>query len=159
MAWQLVTSRTKFGAILKCRPFVFTEGYPSNAVQRHSILIFCLLNLFVCHSFSPLVEEADDLARDVLAAGLLVVHDTGRGGEDDIAELTGREKLNNPLLELAETDVVAGGDDTALVHAAGTVSKPTSETFVCGMYSPAVELDNDLAAAVVVDLLELANVA
>jgi hypothetical protein len=120
----------------------------------------CLLNLFVCHSFSPLVEEADDLARDVLAAGLLVVHDTGRGGEDDIAELTGREKLNNPLLELAETDVVAGGDDTALVHAAGIVSKPTSsETWVCGMYSPAVELDNDLAAAVVVDLLELANVA
>jgi hypothetical protein len=150
----------KIWAILKCRPFVFTEGYPSNAVQRHSTLIFCLLNLFVCHSFARLVEEADDLARDVLAAGLLVVHDTGRGGEDDIAELTGREKLNNPLLELAETDVVAGGDDTALVHAAGIVSKPTSsETWVCGMYSPAVELDNDLAAAVVVNLLELANVA
>lgn len=96
----------------------------------------------------------------MLAAGLLVVHDAGRGGEDDIAKLTGREELHNPLLKLAEADVVAGGDDTALVHAAGTVSKPTtSGTWVCGMYSPAVELDNDLAAAVVVDLLELANVA
>ena len=83
--------------------------------------------------FAGLVEEADDLARDVLAAGLLVVHDTGRGGEDDIAELTGREELDNPLLELAEADVVAGGDDTALVHAAETVSKPTPETLVCGL--------------------------
>ena len=76
----------------------------------------------------------------MLPTGLLVVHDTGRGGEDDITELTSGEKLDNPLLELGETDVVAGGDDTALVEAA-------------------VELDNDLAGAVVVDLLELANVA
>ena len=87
-----------------------------------------------------LVEETNDLARDVLATGLLVVHDTGRGGEDDVAELTGREQLDNPLLEVGETDVVAGGDDTGLVEAA-------------------VKLDNNLAGAVVVDLLELANVA
>ncbi len=87
-----------------------------------------------------LVEEADDLAGDVAATSLLLVHDTGRGGEDDVAELTGREKLNNPLLELREADVVAGRDDTALVEAA-------------------VELDNDLAGAVVIDLLKLANVA
>lgn len=76
----------------------------------------------------------------MLAAGLLLVHDAGRGGEDDEAELTGGEKLDNPLLKLAEADVVAGRDDTALVEAA-------------------VELDDDLAGAVVVDLLELANVA
>jgi hypothetical protein len=87
-----------------------------------------------------LVEETNDLASDVLAAGLLVVHDTGRGGEDDVAELTGREQLDNPLLELGETDVVAGRDDTGLVETA-------------------VELDNDLAGSVVIDLLELANVA
>lgn len=87
-----------------------------------------------------LVEEADDLAGDVLAAGLLLVHDTSRGGEDDVAELTGRKELDNPLLELSEADVVAGRDDTALVEAA-------------------VELDNDLAGAVVIDLLELADVA
>jgi len=90
--------------------------------------------------FETLVEEADDLARDVLATGLLLVHDAGRGGEDDVAELTGGEKLDNPLLKLVEADVVAGRDDTALVEAA-------------------VELDDNLAGAVVVDLLELANVA
>ena len=61
----------------------------------------------------------------MLASGLLVVHDTSRGGEDDIAELTGREQLDNPLLEVGETDVVSGGDDTSLVE--------TKEQSVLGM--------------------------
>lgn len=104
--------------------------------------------LFLCCHFSKLllgipfrlVEEANDLAGDVLATGLLVIHNTGGGGQDDVAELTGREQLDNPLLEVGEADVVPGGDDTRLVEAA-------------------VELDDDLAGAVVIDLLELANVA
>jgi hypothetical protein len=76
----------------------------------------------------------------VLPPGLLVVHDTGRGGEDDVAELTRGQQLDDPLLHVAELDVVAGGDDAGLVDAA-------------------VELDDDLAVAVVVHLLELADVA
>lgn len=89
---------------------------------------------------NPLVEEADDLASNVLAAGLLVVHDASRGGQDDVAELTGWEELDNPLLEVGELDVVAWVDDAGLVEAA-------------------VQLDDDLAGAVVIDLLELADVA
>jgi hypothetical protein len=88
----------------------------------------------------PLVEEANDLAGNVLATGLLVIHNTGGGGQDNVAELTGRQQLDDPLLEVGQADVVAGGDDTGLVETA-------------------VELDNNLAGAVVVDLLELANVA
>ena len=76
----------------------------------------------------------------MLAASLLVVHDTSGGGQDDVTELTRGEELDNPLLDIAELDVVAGGDDTGLVDAA-------------------VKLDDDLAVAVVIDLLELANVA
>jgi hypothetical protein len=76
----------------------------------------------------------------VLAASLFVVHDTSRGGQDDVTELTRGKELDDPLLDIAELDVVAGRDDTGLVDAA-------------------VKLDNDLAVAVVVDLLELANVA
>jgi hypothetical protein len=76
----------------------------------------------------------------VLPAGLLVVHDTGRRGEDDKTELTRGEQLDDPLLHVLQLDVVAGRDDTGLVDAA-------------------VELDDDLAVAVVVDLLELADVA
>jgi hypothetical protein len=76
----------------------------------------------------------------VLPAGLLVVHDARRGGEDNVTELTRGKQLDDPLLHVAELDVVAGGDDTGLVDAA-------------------VELDDNLAVAVVVDLLELANVS
>ena len=87
-----------------------------------------------------LVEETKDLAGNVLPPGLLVVHDTGGGGEDDVTELTRGKQLDDPLLEVTELDVVAGRDDTGLVDAA-------------------VELDDDLAVAVVIDLLKLANVA
>lgn len=76
----------------------------------------------------------------MLPPGLLVVHDTSGGGENDVTELTRGKQLDDPLLEIAELDVVAGGDDTGLVDAA-------------------VELDDDLAVAVVINLLELANVA
>lgn len=62
-----------------------------------------------------LVEEAKNLSGNVLPPGLLVVHNTSGGGEDDVAELTRRQELDNPLLEIAELDVVAGGDDTGLV--------------------------------------------
>ena len=76
----------------------------------------------------------------MLASGLLVVHDTGRGGQDNVAELTGGQQLDDPLLEVGETDVVSGGDDTSLVETA-------------------VQLNDNLARSVVVNLLELANVA
>jgi hypothetical protein len=92
-----------------------------------------------CIHLGYLVEEAEDLAGNVLAAGLLVVHDTSGGGQDDETELTGGKELLHPLLHILKLDVVAGGDDTSLVEAA-------------------VKLDDDLAVAVVVNLLELANV-
>jgi len=113
-----------------------------------SLINFGLANVFhttldgsaTCVLLKHLVEETEDLAGNVLAAGLLVVHDTGGGGQDDETELTGREELLHPLLHVLELDVVAGGDDTSLVEAA-------------------VKLDDDLAVAVVVNLLELADVA
>ena len=76
----------------------------------------------------------------MLATSLLVVHDTSGGSQDDETELTRRKELGGPLLEVTELDGVAGVDDTALVETT-------------------VKLDNDLAGTVVIDLLELANVA
>jgi hypothetical protein len=87
-----------------------------------------------------LVEETNDLASHVLSPGLLVVHDTGGGGEHDVTELTGWEELDNPLLKVGDADVVAWGDNTSLVQAA-------------------VELDNNLAGSVVVNLFELSDVS
>lgn len=86
-----------------------------------------------------LVEHTKDLATSVLAASLLVVHDTSGGGQDNVTELTGRKQVGGPLLEIGKLDVETGGDNTALVDTTN-------------------ELDNDLAGTVVINLLELANV-
>lgn len=55
----------------------------------------------------------------MLAASLLVVHDTGRGGQDNVTELTGGKELGSPLLEVTELDGVAGVDNTTLVETEG----------------------------------------
>ena len=60
--------------------------------------------------------------------------------QDDKTELTSREQQVDPVLDLVDGDVVARGDDTGLVEAT-------------------VELNNDLAGTVVINDLELADVA
>lgn len=69
-----------------------------------------------------------------------MVHDTSRCGQDEETELTRGQELGGPGFEVTELNGVAGVDDTTLVETA-------------------VQLDDDLAGAVVVNLLELANVA
>eukprot|EP00353_Schmidingerella_taraikaensis_P017671 CAMPEP_0185622594 /NCGR_PEP_ID=MMETSP0436-20130131/59315_1 /TAXON_ID=626734 ORGANISM="Favella taraikaensis, Strain Fe Narragansett Bay" /NCGR_SAMPLE_ID=MMETSP0436 /ASSEMBLY_ACC=CAM_ASM_000390 /LENGTH=163 /DNA_ID=CAMNT_0028264377 /DNA_START=143 /DNA_END=634 /DNA_ORIENTATION=- len=76
----------------------------------------------------------------MLGASLVVVHDALVGGQDDDAELTGGEHGVAEVLELAELQIEAGRDDAALVEAA-------------------VQVDDDLAIAGVVDDLKLVNVA
>lgn len=129
---------------------MFSRTPSLNAIARHVSPTF----------FIPrLVEETDDLARDVLPTGLLVVHDASGGGQDDVAELTRGQQPNSPLLEVGQLDVVAGRDDTGLVETIERVSGHARSGSTYLQHIPAVELDNDLAGAVVVDLLELANVS
>ena len=87
-----------------------------------------------------LVEEANDLTSNMLSSSLLVVHNTSAGRKDNVAKLTRRQQLDNPLLEISKLNVVAGRDDTGLVETS-------------------VELDDNLAIAMVVNFLEFANVA
>lgn len=47
-----------------------------------------MLGLFRTFPSMYLVEEADDLASHVLSSRLLMIHDTGRSCEDNVAELT-----------------------------------------------------------------------
>jgi len=86
-----------------------------------------------------LVKEPNDLSGNVLASCLLVVHNTSRGCEDNVTELTRWQQLDDPLLEIGKTDVVAGRDDTSLVETA-------------------IQLDDNLAGSVVINLLEFANI-
>jgi hypothetical protein len=86
-----------------------------------------------------LVEETKDLTTGVLLTGFLVIHDTSRGGQDEVTELTSGQQVGSPLFELTELDVEARRDDTTLVKTA-------------------IELDDDLTGTVVIDLLEFTNV-
>ena len=86
------------------------------------------------------VEETEDLATDVLGTGLVVVHDTLVGGQDDDTELTRGEHSVAEVLELVESEIETGRDDTALVEAT-------------------VKVDDDLAIASIIDNLELVDVA
>ena len=85
------------------------------------------------------VEESQYLASRLFASGLLVGHDTVRGGKEQMAELTAGEKIYDPLLDLVKGDIEARGDDTALVQ--------TSRQF-----------DDDLIGSVIVDDFEFTNV-
>jgi hypothetical protein len=60
--------------------------------------------------------------------------------EDDDSETTGREQQVDPGLDLRVLDVEAGGDDTSFVKTS-------------------VELDDNLARAVVVDDLEFTDIS
>jgi hypothetical protein len=69
-----------------------------------------------------------------------VVHDSGRGGQNDVTKLSRGQQVLDPLLNVVDLDVESGRNDSALVESA-------------------VELDHNLAGSVVVHVLELANVA
>lgn len=84
----------------------------SYTLTRLRTPIFPLVN-------AHLVEEPNHLSGNVLATGLLVVHDAGGGGEDDVPELTRGQELDDPLLEFAKADVVSGRNDTRLVETGG----------------------------------------
>lgn len=87
-----------------------------------------------------LVEETKNLTSNVLSSGFFVVHDTSGGGKDDVTELSRRQKVGNPLLNVTNLDVESGRNNTSLV-------KTT------------VKLNNDLTRTVIIDVLELINVS
>jgi hypothetical protein len=68
-----------------------------------------------------------------------MVHDAVRRGEDEMAELTRGEEISGELLEVGDSDVEAGRDDTALVESTD-------------------EVHNDLAGTMVIDDLKVADV-
>ena len=76
----------------------------------------------------------------MLPPRLFVVHDTRAGSEDDVTKRTSRHEQVDPVFNLCQLNVESRADDSAFVDSA-------------------VELDDNLARAVVVDLFELVDVA
>jgi hypothetical protein len=76
----------------------------------------------------------------VLGTSFLLIHDTSRGGQDQMTELTSRQQVGSPLLKLRELDVEARRDNTTLVNTA-------------------IELNDNLTRTVIINNFKLTNVA
>lgn len=76
----------------------------------------------------------------MLGDGLMMVHDTVGGGQDDVAKLPGGQDLIAPVLNLVDWDIESRRNDSALVN-------------------PSEQLNNDLSGSVVIDDLELSDVS
>ena len=86
-----------------------------------------------------LIEETNDLSTNLLALGLLVVHNSHGGGQDDMTELTAGEKIVGPHLNFVDLDIEAGRDASALVQTT-------------------VEVNHDLSGAVVINHGDIVDV-
>ena len=62
----------------------------------------------------------------MVLSGLVVIHDTLVGGEDDVTELSGWQDLVDEPLEVLELEVESWGDDTALVKSTVKVNNDLS---------------------------------
>jgi hypothetical protein len=82
------------------------------------------------------LEECD---QSHLPASLFVIHDTAGSGQDDVAERTGRQKQIDPVFNIANGAVESRRHDSSLVDAA-------------------IELNDNFARSVVVNLFELVDV-
>ena len=106
----------------------------------------------------------------MLSTGFVVVHDPGRGGEEDKAELTGWEELGDPIFNVLEFDVVpwsanerpsdrakrgARGGALALEH----TTSPSHSRDHTGLVQSPIQLDDNLACTVVVDFFKFVDVA
>jgi len=86
-----------------------------------------------------LIEKAQNLSSGLSSTGLLVIHDSKGRGQHNMTEATRWQNVLNPLLNILDTNIESGRNNTALVDAA-------------------VQLNDNLAGAVVIDNLKLTNV-
>ena len=75
----------------------------------------------------------------MLSSSFFVVHDTSRCGQDNQTELSSRQQVVGPSLDISDFDVESWGNDTTLVQSTG-------------------KLNDNLSGSVVVDVFELTDV-
>ena len=93
-----------------------------------------------CSHLPDLVKEAQYLACNVLATSLFVVYNSRASGEDNIAELTGGQEVDNPFLKILQLNIESWGNHSSLIQSS-------------------IELDDNLAIPVIVDLFELSDIS
>lgn len=96
------------------------------------------LCLFV-GDFTCLEKEPKDFSSCVFSSGLFVVHDASWGCQNDESELSGREKVVLPLLQILQLHIKPWADDATLVQ-------------------PPCEIDYNFPGSVIINDLKFANV-
>ena len=87
-----------------------------------------------------LVNETQDLTGNVLSLCFFVVHNTGRSSHDNVTELSGRQQVVSPSVDVVDLDIESWLDDTTLVQST-------------------VQLNDDLTRSVVINVLKFTDVA
>ena len=75
-------------------------------------------------------EKSKNFPTEMLPPGLLVVHDAPGGGEDNKSELSGRQKVVSPLLNISDGDVKPGRDYTTLVQTTSQIDNDFSSSMI-----------------------------
>ena len=86
------------------------------------------------------IEESQELSTSLLLTCLLVSQDSVGSGQHDVTKSTGRKDVQDPLLNVLDTDVESGGDNSAFIDSTN-------------------EVNYNLSRSMVVDDLELADVS
>jgi len=89
---------------------------------------------------TTLVEEPEDFPSNMLSSRLFMIHNPSTRRQNNISNTSSWQELIDPFLKIRKTDVEPGGDDTAFIETT-------------------IELNDNLARTMVIDLLEFANVA
>ena len=85
-------------------------------------------------------EKSQNFATQMLPSGFFVIHDSSRGGHNNVTKLSGRQEVVGPLFNFSDTHVESGRNDTDFVQSASQV-------------------DDDFATTVVIHDLEFADVS
>lgn len=87
-----------------------------------------------------LVKEAKDFSSSLLASSLFVCHNSVRCRKDEVTKLPGWQQVHDPFLNFVIWHVETRGNHTTLIETT-------------------IQLDDNLAGAVIIDNFEFANVS
>lgn len=98
--------------------------YETLRTSTHHLVEETVAGYLVCRQVMNREALPYDLSSDVFPSSLLVVHDPGRSGQDDVPELTRRQQLNHPFLKVCYSNVVSWRDDACFVDTVAEFSYP-----------------------------------
>jgi hypothetical protein len=72
--------------------------------------------LYIARPHNFLIEKSENLPRNMLSSRFLMIHYPGTCSKDNEADTSRWQELIDPFLQLRQTDVEAGGNDSTFVQ-------------------------------------------